>query len=179
MPEPGVFYFSGGVRHEVLKLELRSGEVFAVDLSGAQFGYHEPVTRWDSYEDNRTSEILRLDIAPPPSKVLQADDFSIERHIFLYQKMQQPKERRVVIFNTLEAINLNLVEWQAGEKVSLKSLWTMREEEYQKKSQNLVDYIEWIFHSISGRPWYTKRGRELRAQLPVTELGGWVFGRCT
>jgi hypothetical protein len=141
MPEPGVFYFLGGVRHEVLKLELRSREVFAVDLSRAQFRYHEPVTRWDSYEENRTSEILRLDMDPPPSKVLQADDFSIQRHVFLYQKTQQPKEHRVILLNTLEAINLNLVEWHAGEKVSLKSLWTMREEEYRKRSRNLIDYI--------------------------------------
>lgn len=31
-------------KHSCLRLTLRSGEVFVVDLCGAQYGYHEPVT---------------------------------------------------------------------------------------------------------------------------------------
>lgn len=30
--------------HSVLKGTLRSGEVFAIDIAGAQHGHHEPVT---------------------------------------------------------------------------------------------------------------------------------------
>ena len=44
--------------HSVLKLTLRSGEKYAVDLAGAQHGHFEPVTPWDEFEEERILNIV-------------------------------------------------------------------------------------------------------------------------
>ncbi|KAI4715359.1 Palmitoyltransferase akr1, ankyrin repeat-containing protein akr1 [Aureobasidium sp. EXF-10727] len=37
--------------HSVLKVVLRSGETYAIDLSGAQYGFYEPVILWSKYRE--------------------------------------------------------------------------------------------------------------------------------
>lgn len=44
-------------RHSVLKVTLRSGEAYAIDLAGAQFGHYEPVVAWKHYNRERIWEI--------------------------------------------------------------------------------------------------------------------------
>ena len=39
--------------HRILRIELKTGEIFAVDLSGAQYGYRETVMPWISYLQSR------------------------------------------------------------------------------------------------------------------------------
>jgi hypothetical protein len=35
--------------HEVLQVRLHSGEVYAIDFTGAQYGWYEPITEWERY----------------------------------------------------------------------------------------------------------------------------------
>lgn len=35
--------------HEVLQVRLHSGEVYAIDFTGAQYGWYEPITEWGRY----------------------------------------------------------------------------------------------------------------------------------
>lgn len=38
--------------HDVIKLRLKAGgECYALDLTGAQFGYYDPITPWQEYID--------------------------------------------------------------------------------------------------------------------------------
>ena len=174
MPQPRVLYLGGGVRHEVLQLKLRSGEVFAVDISGAQFGYYDPVTPWTVYQQNRVLKVLNAASAPQPKKILQVDDYSIQKMIFLFQKARERKDPgRIIQLDLLETMNGHFLEWQADEHLSLKSLWTLPEKDFQKKHLDLVDYIEWKFHSVVEHPWYTEHGGQLAQQIK----GRWVFGK--
>ncbi|KAL8635448.1 MAG: hypothetical protein Q9228_007059 [Teloschistes exilis] len=40
-------------RHEVFRVVLKTGEMYALDFSGAQYGYHDPVLPWDTYVQSR------------------------------------------------------------------------------------------------------------------------------
>ncbi|TVY91988.1 hypothetical protein LAWI1_G002664 [Lachnellula willkommii] len=173
MPLPGVWYMGDEVRHNVLKLQLRSGELFAVDLSGAQFGHHDPVTSWNEYEKTRVREVLDVDAAPSPDKILQVDDYSFQKMAFFVRKVTQPHEARRIHLDVLESMNLHFLEWQADEHLSLASLWSLGEKEFQKKHLDLVDYIEWKFHSVIQHTWYTEHGRQLAQEIK----GPWVFGK--
>ncbi|PNS21038.1 hypothetical protein CAC42_3375 [Sphaceloma murrayae] len=42
-----------GTAHTVLKITLQSGECFAVDFTGAQFGWYDSIMRWDDWMQNR------------------------------------------------------------------------------------------------------------------------------
>lgn len=171
MPLPGESV-GDKVRHDVLKLRLRSKELFAVDLSGAQFGYHDPVTSWKEYEKIRVRKVLDVDAAPSAYNILQVDDYSTEWILICVAMAKVPKDPgRRVYENILEAMNHHFLMWQANEHLSLKALWTLGEEDFQKKHLDLVDYIEWKFHSLVQHPWYTERGRQLAQKIK----GPWVF----
>lgn len=45
--------------HEVLQVRLHSGEVYAIDLTGAQYGWYEPITKWDTFNMS-CMEITRM-----------------------------------------------------------------------------------------------------------------------
>ncbi|KAL8633169.1 hypothetical protein Q9189_001069 [Teloschistes chrysophthalmus] len=39
--------------HEIFRVVLKTGEMYALDFSGAQYGYHDPVLPWDTYLQSR------------------------------------------------------------------------------------------------------------------------------
>ncbi|KAI4110233.1 MAG: hypothetical protein LQ345_007038, partial [Seirophora villosa] len=45
-------------QHQVLLVTLKDASVYVVDLSGAQYGYHEPVMPRKLYEESRAVQIL-------------------------------------------------------------------------------------------------------------------------
>jgi len=46
--------FTANTEHQVLKIKLKGGgEEYILDLSGAQYGYHEPVISWVDYIESR------------------------------------------------------------------------------------------------------------------------------
>lgn len=47
--------------HEVLQVRLQSGEVYAIDFTGAQYGWYEPITEWDRFS-LRCTEITRITV---------------------------------------------------------------------------------------------------------------------
>lgn len=48
----------GPVRHNLYKITLKNKETWALDVSGAQFGYPDPLCPWHDYEQNRSGMIL-------------------------------------------------------------------------------------------------------------------------
>ena len=44
-------------RHVVLKLTLKNGEKYALDMTGAQYGWTDTITSWNSYEASRIRSI--------------------------------------------------------------------------------------------------------------------------
>jgi hypothetical protein len=45
--------------HEVLQVRLHSGEVYAIDFTGAQYGWYDPITQWNKI-NLRCSELIRV-----------------------------------------------------------------------------------------------------------------------
>jgi hypothetical protein len=47
--------------HNILKVDIRNGEVYALDLTGAQFRYYDAVTPWEEYSNTRVERIIVRD----------------------------------------------------------------------------------------------------------------------
>ena len=43
--------------HEIFKVEVGCGKIYALDLTGAQFGYYEPLTPWEDYLRKRVKKM--------------------------------------------------------------------------------------------------------------------------
>lgn len=53
LPEFARKVYAQRLLYDVLKVRLRSGELYIIDLAGAQYGHHEPVTPLKEYVDSR------------------------------------------------------------------------------------------------------------------------------
>ena len=162
-----------GIRHEVLKLTIRSGEQFAVDLACAQYGYSEPVMRWKEYKELRVLfEYLGSGLSAPKALGrLDVDDYSVERMLFFWDKLQKSKKTSQAM-DYLEAINLLMLEWQADEKLSIRKLLKLPEQQFQRKKNDLVDYLDWKLDNPE-KKYFTVSGRRLKEQRPRN----WIFGQ--
>ena len=45
-------------QHEVLRVTLKNGSVYVLDLTGAQYGYHEPVMTLEAYKESRAEDVM-------------------------------------------------------------------------------------------------------------------------
>lgn len=46
--------------HNVLKVTLKGGDVYVIDIAAAQYGYREAVWRWDSFTSRRLSYVENM-----------------------------------------------------------------------------------------------------------------------
>lgn len=46
--------------HEVLRLSRKKGPAYVLDISGAQFGYHETIMPWEQYQKERVVKIVKV-----------------------------------------------------------------------------------------------------------------------
>jgi hypothetical protein len=77
---------TGGITHEILKFTLRSGEEFAIDIAGAQYGYDDPVVQWKEYAQFRICRIWSIDPPPRHGGILHLEDYSPEKNVLLHAK---------------------------------------------------------------------------------------------
>jgi hypothetical protein len=162
-----------GITHEILKVTLRSGEKFAIDIAGAQYGYDDPVVEWEEYAQLRIFWIRSTDPPPQHGGILQVEDYSLEKMALLLQKISSVKPIRNISWDHLEAMNLHILEWQADERFALKQLWKLPENEFLVKRADLVDYVEWVFHAVIEHPYFTVNGKRLLETKGKYEFGKW------
>jgi hypothetical protein len=130
--------------HEVLKLTLRSGELFAIDLSGAQYGHHEPVTPWHLYEATRVRQVISSGRLSGPRGTLSVNDYSPEGQFREASKRFSATSDRggPIWVDILNAVNVYILGWQYDENLALKTMWKLPEDEFKQKQKSLVDEIE-------------------------------------
>ncbi|TVY73161.1 hypothetical protein LSUE1_G005658 [Lachnellula suecica] len=165
------------VVHEVLKVTLRSGEIFALNLAGAQYGYHEPVVEWQHYKELRV-RVMRIQECPPrPLGLLQVDDYSMEKGMFFTRQLKNHVSDgvRSLAMDILQAINLHILEWQFEGQFSLADMSKLPEKNFHSKQENLVNFNIWKFHVTPRRSGsYTVKGKKL---VKDTKGLNWVHAK--
>jgi hypothetical protein len=159
---------NGGITHEMWKLTLRSGEEFAVDISCAQYGYSEPVMEWNEYANLRIFSRRFGSGAPTRNalNILDVDEYSLEKVFFFLNKMGQGKDRkRAQAMDTLEAMNIIMLEWQTDEKMSIRALLKLPEKGFQRRKADMVNYLDWKLDNPK-KIYFTVNGRKLKQERP-------------
>ncbi|KUJ16713.1 uncharacterized protein LY89DRAFT_669178 [Mollisia scopiformis] len=148
--------------HTVLKVVLRSGEVFAIDLAGAQHGHHEPVVPWEKYKEERILNIRSIDPAAAPKGLLQVQDYSIAKIASAHNRHHSSHVGKMITDDLMEQMNLTLLKWQK-DNVGLKTVWTLPPDDYAVKQQAIVDQMHWdLTYTTDADSQATRRGLELR-----------------
>jgi len=92
----------GGPHHEIMKVTLRSGETFSFDITGAQYGYPEPITPWKTYHEERVLENIKTSPAPHSKDLIQVAEYSLAKMIHFYNDgswVYHPKQTCVQRYN--------------------------------------------------------------------------------
>ena len=53
--------YSGKYVHTVMIMTMKNGEQYAVDFSGAQYGWHETIMPWALYSSSRIEEVMYVE----------------------------------------------------------------------------------------------------------------------
>ncbi|PVH75400.1 hypothetical protein DL98DRAFT_658105 [Cadophora sp. DSE1049] len=167
-------FILGSSNHEIIKVTLRSGDAFAFDIAGAQYGYVEPITAWKTYQEQRVLEIVKTSTAPKSKVLIQVDDYSLAKMLHLYMQVISTNPHRTVSSDTMGAMNFHFLELQAHERLSLKAMWKLPDKKFQTKMTDMVNFMDWKFNSVPGKVYFTVNGRK---QAQTLRGGKWVHGK--
>ncbi len=117
-------------RHAIIKVTLRNGEEYALDISSAQYGYYQPVVPWQQYHDTR---IAAVETVRP-----------FGRHRATSRFLEKPKNGnggiKAVNEEIAEVVNKEVEEWQRR-NVKVNRLIRLPEAMYKQKRDELLRRI--------------------------------------
>jgi hypothetical protein len=125
-------------RHILLRVKLKNGEEYALDLAGAQYGYYEPVTPWVIYETSRIAmnygTLDNLDMVWGSGKAK------------LLKRIEERKGTatgNVLIINSATSAIMMIAtrEWEAKSNISTGKLLILPQKDFEQKGQELVNYF--------------------------------------
>ncbi|KAL2060846.1 hypothetical protein VTL71DRAFT_8898 [Oculimacula yallundae] len=170
---PGVnMTIIGGPTHEIIKVTLRSGEEFAIDITAPQYGCSDIVVPWKLYEGQRVLQVVSKVPAPRSIGLLQYEDYTIHAMIRAYQLMQsKTRQNKSVDGDTISAMNFHFLEWQTDEGQGLKTMVKLSNTRFERKMTDLVNFMHWKFNSVPDQIWGTVNGKK---QAQTLRNGKWV-----
>lgn len=113
-------------RHEVYRVTTLHGERYVLDLTSSQYGYYEPVTSWNSYENMRVDRIEEvLSFGDTQINELQRTDRTIFNRFF---------------DKTAAYLNTALLDWET-ENIALTALLRLPDQEFVQQRMGLYAQI--------------------------------------
>ena len=124
--------------HRILQVTLRNGSHYALDVSGHQYGYNEPVVPWALYVDSRVESIQNFKAFGNWEMEVLSDESC--NGIEPYNEVRQ--------FNKYLASILNetLVDWQKS-NLPLSALLKLPKDAFNQKQLELIEFVTWYLSS--------------------------------
>ena len=138
--------------HEIMKVTLKSGEVYAIDITGAQHGYYDAVYLWDQYLQTRVKTVgkvmsfgsLKAKYCGPEWCDLPGCNGAIKR----------------VHKAFAEAFDHAVGEWQK-KGVKVAEMLRMGEEAFVRTREELIGYVAGVFQDLK-RSFEAEMASEMR-----------------
>ena len=118
--------------HTILRVTMKNGETYVLDMTGAQYGWYEAVTSWPVYNASRVRacrEVLPFG---------GTRDFCKARAV---KSGGQRQWMRGIKEKFAETVDGAVVRWQK-DHISLTELLRLPEHDFQKNQASLVDAVE-------------------------------------
>lgn len=118
--------------HTIIRVTTMNGETYALDMAGAQYGWYEPVTPWQSYNTSRVREIK--DVVP----------FGGTR-VFCKTRADNTGGQHKWVHGIKEGFAKSVdeaVEWWQRRNIPSSDLLRLPEHEFQKRRGSLIDTVD-------------------------------------
>lgn len=123
------------VHHELFRVTTRNGEMYALDLTSAQYGYYEPIVPWDFYRSQRVAQVVKILSFGDTLKEATFDSCRDE----LYDQ---------IISCPRPSLNSSLRNWQTRNDIALNRLLTLPELQYLRKRDELYAHVAADLHRL-------------------------------
>lgn len=121
------------VSHLILRVSLKGGNDYAVDISGAQYGFHEPILPWTEYASQR---IQRIRVTHPLGKQKSViDDW---RHFGDAGTMAALQNGKAVG----DEMDKVLDGWLRSEDAKLAVIMRLGTQAYEAKSSQVLEALD-------------------------------------
>lgn len=121
-----------GMHHIIFRVTLTNGEQYAVDLAGAQYGYHKECLTWQDYSTSRIEKVIEIGALGATKKAL-ADD----------------TEKKGYPANRVQELNISFakemwlcVQIWTRQEGSLDAMLALPEKYHMAKRTSLLELVE-------------------------------------
>ena len=118
--------------HNIMKIVTRNMEVYALDMTGAQYGWTECIVPWKIYVESRVRELKN---AVPFGETKVWGNMNAKETGGQYQRVHNIK----VLF--AQVVDGAVMLWQRGNTLTT-DLFRLPEQVFQKKQASLLDAVE-------------------------------------
>ena len=147
--------------HLNILVKLRSGESYALDFTGAQYGYYEPVVPWDLYEDTRVECLKTFQEFGYEEGILLSDQHCAEKSD--YEDVKRLDRVFAMLLN--EALDI----WQK-QNLSFPALLKLPDDTFQHRQSEFIGFLErYLPTGKQVEKWY-KSLPEDQGKLEVTAM---------
>jgi len=129
-------------QHEIIKLRPKDDDIdYFLDLTGAQYGYSEPVTPAAKYQESRVEEFVK------ERRFGTAHYFSVDKRTRARRKLQFWKdddrwEFSNILYKCESVVKNGIKNWEKDNGMPLKSMVRLPKNVFEPKKTQLVQYID-------------------------------------
>ena len=139
--------------HAIVQLTLKNSDIYAIDITGAQYGYYDPVIPWDLYVASRVESIQEI----------QALGSIEECRRRMRKAMQVTGRTKTIEEEIADVFSAAEEAWQV-ENGSLSEMLKLPEDHFVAKQAELLEFVD-------------GRVRERKARLEARCSEGFGNGR--
>ena len=157
-------------QHNIFRITTRNGEVYALDMTGAQYGWTECIVPWKIYADSRVREV---------KNVVSFGGTRVWSNTEAKKMGGQHQWVHSIRMLFAQVVDGAVMLWQRGNMLTT-DLFRLPEQDFQKKQASLLDAVEELLQrEIAIQD--SQRGFELkggfrdgfdRKRLPDAAFGG-------
>jgi hypothetical protein len=124
-------------RHEVLRVALKhGGEVYALDIASAQYGYYNPIVVWDEFVDTR---VERFVCGWNKGRPCGTDKTLFKK---MMGKVSRFTQITFLLANRQTEQALDCIKaWMEENRLSARNLLRLRTGEFELRETELVQFI--------------------------------------
>ena len=117
--------------HSLLKVSIKGGETYALDITSAQYGYHDPISPWPDFLRDRVATFR----CSEPFGTWRSKA-SIHQPLTIQAAIEKHHKRATAFMNN------DIRDWSIGNQMTLKELLCLPEDSFEKKKNELLATID-------------------------------------
>ena len=117
--------------HSIIRITMKNGHIYALDMAGAQYGWHESIIPWQTYHASRVREIR--EVLPFGGTRLFCD---ARANSMIAQGKWVHGINRNFAFNVQEAVT-----WWQKKNISTTNLLRLPEPDFTKHQSSLLETV--------------------------------------